>query len=323
MQGNTVVVMTEKSSFPTRVRPTTRPTPSLGRLAESLDHQRRNRQELDESSYRQGLHDDTTSLFQFLEHQGQQICPLVLLVMSTTATAMMWRLAMMRLLWMPMGRRLMMPPRTTTATVAPEIHVDPSLVFLSPAAHPHLLAHLFDPWLDLLHVIGRVISLAHNDMQMRSAPLPLSPDPIFKNLLRLVDELPVQVDGVRRDPAGGVILAKDVLGGLPVVVIHLGSVGLPLVGKGLGGAAVAGRVGCSGLFLALGGRVVGFSALWEDWLGTRNGQRKSAYAFEAFVPLSRFVPGQVTEAIVFAFNIVVVVARGVRKGCFWHTTNPS
>lgn len=45
-------------------------------------------------------------------------------------------------------------------------------------------------------------------------------DTLLENVLGFFDELTVQIDGVAFNPARGIILAKDEVGGLLVVLIH-------------------------------------------------------------------------------------------------------
>lgn len=88
-------------------------------------------------------------------------------------------------------------------------------------------------------MVGRVVALADNSVQVRLAPSLIRADALFENALRLFDELAVQVDAVGVDTAGGVVLPEDVVGGLVVVFLHLGIVGLALVGQFLRSGAVA------------------------------------------------------------------------------------
>lgn len=68
-------------------------------------------------------------------------------------------------------------------------------------------------------------------------------DPLFQDLLGLLSELAVQIDGVGLDAPVGVVLAEDELGRLFVVLLHLAAVGLALLGELLGAGAIAARVG--------------------------------------------------------------------------------
>lgn len=68
-----------------------------------------------------------------------------------------------------------------------------------------------------------------------------------QDLLGLLNVLAVQVDGVVRHAAGGVVLAEYELGGLLVEGVLLGGVALAFVGEGLGAGAVAALVGLVGL----------------------------------------------------------------------------
>ncbi len=72
-------------------------------------------------------------------------------------------------------------------------------------------------------------------------------DALLEDAPGLLDELPVQVDGVGADAAGGVVLPEDVLARLAVVLLHLRRVLLALVAQLLGQGAVAALVRLSGL----------------------------------------------------------------------------
>lgn len=54
-------------------------------------------------------------------------------------------------------------------------------------------------------------------------------DAVLEDILGLLDELAVQVDGVVGDAIHCVVLAEDVVAGLLVVLIHLGRVAFSLV----------------------------------------------------------------------------------------------
>ena len=68
-------------------------------------------------------------------------------------------------------------------------------------------------------------------MQVRLALGAGAPDAGLEDVLGLLDELAVQVDGVVVDAAGGVVLPEDVLARLPVVVRHPRPVRLALVAQ--------------------------------------------------------------------------------------------
>lgn len=72
-------------------------------------------------------------------------------------------------------------------------------------------------------------------------------DPFFQDLLSLLDELSVQIDGVCLNTPAGVILTEDELRRLSVVLLHLAAVCLSLLGELLGAGAIAARVGVLGL----------------------------------------------------------------------------
>lgn len=144
--------------------------------------------------------------------------------------------------------------------VARQIDIDAALIRLGAIRQPHLAAQLLHARLDLLHMAHAMVALADDDVQVRLALLARGAQAHAHDLLGLVDVLAVQVDGVAGHAAGRIVLAEDVLGGLAVVVIGLGSVALGFDGEVVGAAAVAGLVGLLGLggkFLALGLLVVG------------------------------------------------------------------
>jgi hypothetical protein len=99
-------------------------------------------------------------------------------------------------------------------TSLPQIDVDPALVLLGIVLQSQLATNLLDLGLDLLHVPDTVVPLAHNDVQMPLARLLRVSDALLQNLLGFLDELAVQVDGVRVYAAHGVVFAENVLGGL-------------------------------------------------------------------------------------------------------------
>lgn len=68
-------------------------------------------------------------------------------------------------------------------------------------------------------------------------------DALLQNLLRLLDELSVQVDGVRRYAAIGVVLTEDELRRLLVILLHLAPVSLAILRELLGGGAITAGVG--------------------------------------------------------------------------------
>ena len=72
-------------------------------------------------------------------------------------------------------------------------------------------------------------------------------DPLFQDLLSLLNELPVQINGVCLDAPVGIVLAEDKLRRLSVILLHLAAVCLSLLGELLGGGAIAARVGLLGL----------------------------------------------------------------------------
>lgn len=124
-----------------------------------------------------------------------------------------------------------------------------------------------------------MISLPHNNMEMRLSRAPCVLDPLLYDILRLFHKLPVQI--YRISGYIGVVLTEDELGCLLVECVHLGGVRFAFVGERLGGCAVAGGVGVLGARKA-GGALGGFGA------------------------------GEVAEAVVFDFGVVFT---GAVEGC--------
>ena len=73
----------------------------------------------------------------------------------------------------------------------------------------------------------------NSHVQVRLALGASAPDAGLEDILGLLDELAVQVDGVVVNAARGVILPEDVLARLPVVILHPLAVCLALVAQRL------------------------------------------------------------------------------------------
>lgn len=63
-------------------------------------------------------------------------------------------------------------------------------------------------------------------------------DALFQDLLGLLDKLPVQVNCVFRDAPAGIVLAENELGRLLVILLHLATMRLALLGELLRGRAI-------------------------------------------------------------------------------------
>lgn len=159
-----------------------------------------------------------------------------------------------------------------------EVDVDAAGVILGVVAHPEFPTELFDLGLELhnqntrqqpstyktlsrththpppllphlLRMVTAMVPLSHNGMQVRLPRGLVCADPRLEDPLGLVDELAVQVDGVGFHLSGSIVCAKDEIGRLPVVVVHLGRVRLALIGELLCASAVARVVRLAGLDL--------------------------------------------------------------------------
>lgn len=120
-----------------------------------------------------------------------------------------------------------------------EVDIYPASILLCAVLEAQFATQLLHLGLELLNVVRRVVALADNSMQVCLATGLIRANALFENALRLFDELSVEVDAVAVDSAGGVVLAEDVVGSLAVVLLHLGIVGLALVGQFLCSGTVA------------------------------------------------------------------------------------
>jgi hypothetical protein len=111
-----------------------------------------------------------------------------------------------------------------------QVDVDPAGILLGAILQAQLAAQLLDLGLELLDVVGRVVALADDGVQVLLAAGLILADPKLEDALGLLDELAVQVDGVGLDAAWGVVLAEDKVRRLPVVLVHLCVMTLALVG---------------------------------------------------------------------------------------------
>lgn len=80
-------------------------------------------------------------------------------------------------------------------------------------------------------------------MQMRLSMLTRILDPLFKYILRLLDILPVQIDGIFRHSARGIVFAEYKFGGLFVVFLHAAAVFFAFLRELFGAGSVAIFVG--------------------------------------------------------------------------------
>ena len=140
-----------------------------------------------------------------------------------------------------------------------QVHKDSALVLLRAVLQSQFAAHLLDSRLDLLDVIPAVVAFAHNDVQMAFSSLSRNPDPLFQNILGFFYEQAVEVNGVARDSALGVVFPEDVVARLTVVLVHLRGVGFAFFGQLVGSRSITGLVGLVG-FVETGGSLSCFLA---------------------------------------------------------------
>jgi hypothetical protein len=191
----------------------------------------------------------------------------------TTVMLLLAPMMLLTTMMLTLPTMLLRRPIPTVNIAARQINIDPPLILLRPIRQPQLLTNLLDARLDLLHMPDTVIPLPNNNMQVPLPGLARIADPLLQDILGLLDELAVQIDGVGVDAARSVVLAEDEFGGLFVVGGHLCAVRFAFVAQGLCGGAVAGVVGFFG-------------------------------ARETFAALVGFGACEVAQAVVFGFRFV-------------------
>jgi hypothetical protein len=179
-----------------------------------------------------------------------------------------------------------------------------------------------------------MIPFAHNDMKMRLAPRSRLPDPRLEDILGLFDILPMEIDGILRDAARRVILAKDELRGLLVVRRLLRLVVLALIRERFRLGAVAAEVGVVGLEgvsipsmrICIHTSMIMSSAITSyhqhqkghtlPYLSNPSTQRqtkvKTPYLVKTRLLLIPFTPRQIPQPIILHFRII---ARTMVEGC--------
>lgn len=193
------------------------------------------------------LHNSTASLFQLAqENRKETLVVIVLLLLLLLLLVMLLLRRAVLLLGRPMLATmllfvmrlvsLVLVAATISAMLrwnrlsALEIDVYPASIILCAIPEAQLATEFLYLGLELLNVIGRVVALADNSVQVRLASSLICADALFENALRLFDELAVEVDAISVDTAGSIVLAEDVVGRLAVVLLHFGPVSLALVG---------------------------------------------------------------------------------------------
>ena len=146
-----------------------------------------------------------------------------------------------------------------------QIDVYPSSVVFCGILQPLFTAHLLDPGLYLLYMVVRIVSFANDSVQTVTLYIPgrnrcdcLHMQMCFtmgsgisysllENILGLLEELTVQIDGVAFDPPGGIILAEDEVRGLLIVLVHHCAMSFALFGEPVSGGSVPSFIGVAGL----------------------------------------------------------------------------
>lgn len=130
---------------------------------------------------------------------------------------------------------------------ASQVDKDPSLICLGAVLQAQLPTDLLHAGFDLLHMPRAVIALTHDDVQVGLVLCARLLDAGLEDILGLLDELAVQVDGVAGHARRGVVLAEDE--GRCLLVVRLCSrlVLLPCFGQVMGLGPIAGGVCLVGL----------------------------------------------------------------------------
>jgi hypothetical protein len=187
-----------------------------------------------------------TAFAQCLEYVDKQLLGVVLLWLLSMLAAMLAAvlaavllLAMASLIATAMMALARWWQNVRNILAAGQVDVNSTLILLGSVRESQLLTQLLNARLNLLHMADGMIALADDDVQMGLALLLRGANPRAHNLLGLLDELAVQVNGVVRDPARGVVLAEYEFAGLPVVVVGFGRVLLCFDTEIVGAPAVA------------------------------------------------------------------------------------
>ena len=206
------------------------------------------------------LHDNTAVLLQFAQQTRQHLLDhlrklvLILFVLLLMAAMLPTVLSTVRRPRVPRLAAIVCAARGhisgSQRLPSLEIYVDAAGIVLGAVPQAQLAAQRLDLGLESLDVAGRVVAFADNGVQVCLAAFLIGADALLEDALGFLHELAMQVDSVAIDLAGRVVLAEDVLGGLPVVVIHPGIVGLALVRELLGGRAISVLVGALRLCFA-------------------------------------------------------------------------
>lgn len=150
----------------------------------------------------------------------------------------------------------------------------------------------------LLHVADAVVPLAHYDVEMTLASCLGVPNARLEYLLGFLDELPVEVNRIVGDPAGGVVFAENVLGRLLVIGVLLCLVALALVRERFG----TGTFATSIRLMRLGRtsvNTVHFATVVCSTCGI------DAYPVKARRFLAGLLPRKISQPVIFGLGIVV------------------
>lgn len=160
-------------------------------------------------------------------------------------------------------------PRGHIRRATSEVYVDSPLILLRRILQTQLTADLLNARLNLLHMVGRVVSLSDNPVAthpVRSARcsrfiggpnlhvqvvLPMTPgilNSLFQNVLGFLYKLPVQINCICFNAPRRVVLLEDKLRCLAVVLVHFAPVRFALLAEFFGRCAIAGGVCFLGLY---------------------------------------------------------------------------
>ena len=92
-------------------------------------------------------------------------------------------------------------------------------------------------------MVRTVVSLAHNDVEMRLPLLTRNFDAFFQHIFCFFNKQAVQVDSVTCHAPHGIVLAENIVACLTIVLFHFCGMLLALLRQFVGASPVAGFVG--------------------------------------------------------------------------------
>lgn len=141
-------------------------------------------------------------------------------------------------------------------------------------------------------------------------------DALLQNLLRLLGELSVQIDGIGRYAPVGVILAEDEFRRLLVVLLHLATMRLSLLGQLFRACAIAALVGFARLVSVPSSQ---FSSIGiyecrncrKPHKSSEINQLRMTYPLKTLTTLRGFLAREIAQPVVFRLRVAaLLVVKG-------------